>query len=81
MKKKEANTTSEPYFYIAIVLKGTEKQYLNLMKYINGRNRARIIYQCRSLGYLRVIRDDGVKLRAATPDLAFEAKQSRGESE
>jgi hypothetical protein len=33
MKRKEAKSDSaEPYFYIALVLKGTEKQYLNLLK-------------------------------------------------
>jgi hypothetical protein len=78
MKKKETNP-SEPYFYIAFVLKGTEKQYLSLLKYINSRNHAQVIYQCKSLTYLHVTRDDGVKFVTATPDLLVEKKQKRGE--
>jgi hypothetical protein len=58
MKKKEDRTDSaEPYVYIALVLKGTEKQYLNLLKYVNNRNGSQVIYQCKSLTYLRVTRD------------------------
>jgi hypothetical protein len=58
MKKKESKSDSaEPYVYIALVLKGTEKQYLNLLKYVNSRNGSQVIYQCKSLTYLRVTRD------------------------
>ena len=77
MKKKCDSNPSEPYFYIAIVLKGTEKQYLNLLKYINNRNRSQVIYQCKSLTYLHVTRDDGVKFRAAVPELVLETKQPK----
>ncbi len=80
MKKKSEANPSEPYFYIAFVLKGTEKQYLNLLSYINSRNHAQVIYQCKSLTYLHVTRDDGVKFQAATPDHILETKQKRGES-
>ena len=66
MKKKSESNPSEPYFYIAIVLKGTEKQYL--------------IYQCKSLAYLHVTRDDGVKFRTAVPELVLEAEQQRGDA-
>lgn len=55
--------SSEPYVYIGLVLRGTEKQYLNLLKYINGRNGSNVIYQCKSLTYLKITRDD-VKLKA-----------------
>ena len=71
-KPTRVNTKSdsaEPYYYMGIVLKGTEKQYLNLLKYINSRNGAKIIYQCKSLTYLRVNRDDHTKLRAVNPDV------------
>lgn len=64
MIKKESSI-SEPYYYIALVLKGNEKQYLNLLKYVDNRNGAQVIYQCKSLTYLRVNRDDGVKFRTA----------------
>ncbi len=65
MKKKEDRSDSaEPYVYIALVLKGTEKQYLNLLKYVNNRNGSKVIYQCKSLTYLRVTRDGEVKPRA-----------------
>ena len=78
MKKKETNL-SEPYYYIALVLKGSEKQYLDLLKYVDSRNGAQIVYQCKSLTYLRVTRDDGVKIKAADPFL-LDAKHQRGEA-
>ena len=78
MKKKETNL-SEPYYYIALVLKGSEKQYLDLLKYVDSRNGAQIVYQCKSLTYLRVTRDDGVKIKVAEP-LLLEAKQQKGET-
>jgi hypothetical protein len=66
--------SAEPYFYIALVLKGTEKQYLNLLKYVNGRNGSQVIYQCKSLTYLRVARDVGGKHRTVrnSPSLELE---------
>ena len=79
MKKKESNP-AEPYFYIAIVLKGTEKQYLNLLKYIQNRNKAKVIYQCKSLTYLHVTRQDGIKCAAAIPELQLEVEQERGDT-
>jgi hypothetical protein len=78
MKKKETNL-SEPYYYIALVLKGSEKQYLDLLKYVSSRNGAQMIYQCKSLTYLRVTRDDGVKIKAAEPFL-LDAEQQKGET-
>jgi hypothetical protein len=62
--KKQKIDSSEPYYYIGIVLKGTENQYVNLLKYIKGRNGSQIIYQNKSLTYLRITREDPVKLRA-----------------
>jgi hypothetical protein len=73
MKKKEQNS-SEPYFYMAFVLKGTEKQYLRLLKYVSGRCGAKVIYQCKSLTYLKVVRDDGVRMKATIPEYEIEAK-------
>jgi hypothetical protein len=70
---KPKSSSAEPFFYVGLVLKGTEKQYVNLLKYVNSRNGSQIIYQCKSLTYLRVSRDDSApaKLRAviADPDL------------
>ena len=63
MKKETKPDSSEPYVYIGLVLKGTEKQYLNLLKYINGRNGSNVIYQCKSLTYLKISRD-GPRLQA-----------------
>jgi hypothetical protein len=60
--------SSEPYYYIALVVKGTEDQYVDLLKHINSGNGAQIIYQCKSLTYLRVTRDDQAKLRANIVD-------------
>ncbi len=77
MKKKEMNI-SEPYYYIALVMKGSEKQYLNLLKYIDKRNGAQVIYQCKSLTYMRVTRDDGVKFKIteAKPELITAKQES-----
>ncbi|XHH09765.1 MAG: hypothetical protein ACFCUE_03830 [Candidatus Bathyarchaeia archaeon] len=52
--KQPKQGSSEPYFYIGLVIKGTEKQYLNLLKYVNNKNGSQVIYQCKSLTYLRV---------------------------
>jgi hypothetical protein len=79
MKTKETNL-SEPYYYIALVLKGSEKQYLNLLKYVGGRNGAQMIYQCKSLTYLHVSRDDGVKIKAAEPLMLDTKRQQKGET-
>jgi hypothetical protein len=78
--KPKMSGSSEPYFYIALVLKGTEKQYLNALKYIDSRNGAKVIYQCKSLTYLRVARDDGVKCQAAPLEGLLESLQPRGEA-
>lgn len=66
--KQTKSNSAEPYYYVGIVLKGTEKQYVNLLKYINGRNGSQIIYQSKSLTYLRISRDDPAKLRAIIAD-------------
>lgn len=76
MNKKKIDA-SEPYFYIALVLKGTEKQYLRLLKYISSRNGASVIYQCKSLTYLRVVKDGDVKLHVL-PDNAEVAEELAG---
>jgi hypothetical protein len=72
-KAKSKSDSAEPLFYVGLVLRGTEKQYVNLLKYINSRNGSQIIYQCKSLTYLRLSRDESppAKLRAviADPDL------------
>jgi len=78
MKKNDVNA-SEPFYYVAVVLRGSEKQYLDLLKYINTRNRAQVIYQCKSLTYLHVSRDDGVRIRPAEAELLAESKRVRGE--
>jgi hypothetical protein len=66
--KQSKTNSAEPYYYVGIVLKGTEKQYVNLLKYINGRNGSQIIYQSKSLTYLRITREDPAKLRAIIAD-------------
>ncbi len=71
--KKEEPSSAEPLFYVALVIKGTEKQYLNLLKYVNNRNGSKIIYQCKSLTYLHVSRDDGVKFRPESSELVLDA--------
>jgi hypothetical protein len=63
--KNDENNQNEPYFYIALVLKGSEKQYVNLLKYINNRNGAKIVYQRKSLTYLRVVQDDNLRFAVA----------------
>jgi hypothetical protein len=73
--KKQAGS-SEPYFYIALVLKGSEEQYLDLLRYVNDKSGAKIIYQCKSLTYLHVVRDDGVKFEAAPAEFLAAPEQS-----
>jgi hypothetical protein len=69
MNKKQQDPT-EPFYYIALVLKGTEQQYVNLLKYLKNRNGAQVIYQCKSLTYLHVAKDEGIKTTAvACPQL------------
>jgi hypothetical protein len=77
VSKSKGLGSVEPYFYVALVLRGTEAQYLDALRYIQSRNNgAQVIYQCKSLAYLRVVRDDGVRIEAAVPELAGEAKTS-----
>lgn len=73
---QKLDDSSEPYFYIALVLKGTEQQYLKLLKYINNRDAGKVIYQCKSLTYLRVSREDNVKLQVAFPEATAMKQQS-----
>jgi hypothetical protein len=55
---KSKSTFAEPHFYISLVLKGSEEQYLNLLKYVNSRDGSQVIYQTKSATYLRVTRDE-----------------------
>ena len=73
----EQQHSSEPQFYIALVLKGTEEQYRNVLKYFNRSNGAKVIYQCKSLTYLHVARDDLVKSNALSPEILVQTSQSR----
>ena len=76
-KGKLGSDSSEPYFYIALVLKGTESQYLSLLKYVNRSNGAQVVYQCRSLTYLRVVRDDQARVQLENADPArLEAREA-----
>jgi hypothetical protein len=77
---QQPQDSSEPFFYIALVLKGTEKQYLNLLNYVSKCNGARVIYQCKSLTYLHVARDDGVKFQAASPEVMVQTNQSKSDN-
>jgi hypothetical protein len=73
--KSKDFSPAEPYFYVALVMRGTEAQYLDALSYIQSRNGAQVIYQCKSLAYLRVVRDDVIQIGAAMPELVAEAKQ------
>ncbi|MEM3626967.1 MAG: hypothetical protein QXZ25_02960 [Candidatus Bathyarchaeia archaeon] len=70
MKKKV--DPGEPLFYIALVLKGTEQQYLNLLKYIEERNHAQIIYQCKSLTYLYITKENPQMYKVISADTSME---------
>jgi hypothetical protein len=67
--------SAEPYFYVALVIRGTEKQYLNLLNYINKKNGSKVIYQCKSLTYLRVCKDEGVNIKDEDP-IQIEAQRA-----
>jgi len=75
MSRKPRNQV-EPYYFIGLVLKGTEQQYLNLLKYVQDQNGSQVIYQSKSLTYLRVTREDECKVKAAPAelDVAVEAQ-------
>jgi hypothetical protein len=62
------NKESEPYYFIALVVKANEKQYLDLIGYLNNQNNSQIIYQRKSLTYLRVVSGDE-KLEADAKEL------------
>ena len=51
---KQKSNSAEPLFFMAFVLQGTEQQYLDLLKYAQKWNQAKLIYQKRSLTYLYV---------------------------
>lgn len=53
---------------MALVLKGTEEQHLNLLKYVNNSSGAQIIYQRKSLTYLRVAEENQARLKEGTAD-------------
>ena len=71
MKRQESDST-EPNFYLGLIMRGNEKQYLDLLKYLGSHNGAQVIYQCKSLTYLIMSRDDGVKCEVAEPELLIE---------
>ena len=73
----EKSDSSEPRYYIALVLRGSERQYLSLLKYINCRNGSKVIYQCKSLTYLHVSRVDPVKIEAAPEETALKITCAR----
>jgi hypothetical protein len=77
---KNQTKTSEPYFFIGLVLKGTEKQYLNLLNFMEKSNEAQVIYQCKSLTCLHVTRDDGVKVNVVAPEFMVETASKIGEA-
>jgi hypothetical protein len=63
---KTQNNQIEQYYYIALVLKGSEKQYLSLLNLLNNPEEPKILYQKKSLTYLRVVencekREDAIK--------------------
>ncbi len=67
--------SSQTLYYIALVIKGTEEQYQDVLSYVNAKNGAKVIYQCKSLTYLHVDRDKGLKSRTASPELAADVDQ------
>ena len=68
MKKTERLDSAEPLFYVALVLKGTEKEYLSLLDYLKERSQIEIIYQCKSLTYLFISKVDPRKCMDESPE-------------
>jgi hypothetical protein len=74
MKKNTKKSSSyEPFFYIAFVLKGTEKHYLDLLKHIEEHSGAELIYQTKSLTYLYISKGDAHK-NEALADMPMEIR-------
>lgn len=78
MKKRDVDS-SKPLFFVGLVLKSSERQYLDLLRYLSNRNGTSVIYQCKSLTYLHIVRGDGVKLQAAPVDVSVECEQCGSE--
>jgi hypothetical protein len=74
LKKSTQTNSAEPHFYVGLIIKGTEKQYLDLLNYVNNKNGAQVIYQCKSLTYLRVSKDECVNIKLAADPLQVEAQ-------
>jgi len=67
----------EPFFYMAFVLKGTAKQYLDLLRYAKTKNGAKIIYQNRSLTYLYITNKDPKKNEPASTESVTELSSTQ----
>ena len=59
--RHQNSDSAQPLFFMAFILQGTEQQYLDLLKYVQKWNQARLIYQKRSLVYLYVTDKEPVK--------------------
>jgi hypothetical protein len=75
MKKNEP--VPEPCFYIALVLKGNETQYMKLLEFINNEDVGQVIYQCKSQTYLAISREDNVDVQADFPQTILHSQQSK----
>ncbi|MEM3703651.1 MAG: hypothetical protein QXX79_04450 [Candidatus Bathyarchaeia archaeon] len=75
-KSVENISPAKPLYYIALVLKSTEQQYLDLLRYIERRNHAQIIYQCKSLTYLYITQENPQGFKTVPP--AASSKISHG---
>lgn len=53
--ERQTSASTDPLFFMAFVLQGTERQYLDLLKYVQKWNQAKLIYQKRSLTYLYIV--------------------------
>jgi hypothetical protein len=80
MSRKSSNK-AEPYYFVGLVLKGTEQQYLNLLKYVQDENGSQVIYQCKSLTYLRVTRDDECKAKVASAEFGMAVEAQGGSAQ
>jgi hypothetical protein len=79
--KQTKQDSCEPYYYIGLVVRGTEKQYAQLLKYLGSRNGAQVIYQCKSLTYLHVTRTDPTPSMTSTPKIVIDLNDEQDEGD
>ena len=76
-QKHKKTDSTESQFYTALIMRGTEKQYKNLLKYIHSHNGAKVFYKCKRLVSVNVTPDNSVTFATSEPDLIVSTAELR----